>query len=128
MVPFHRDRSTWPDHMRAGAVRFARTSAHYEETVRFYGELVGLAVIDDFTASFGEDGTIFGLPDTKVQLEVLRAHHETDAPNADQLVIYLDNAQAVLEATRRLQAAGSSPNTDAHPYYAANGAVTYDDP
>src|SRR3954462_11535429 len=105
MVPFHRDRSTWPAHRRAGPVRFARTSAHYEETVRFYGELVGLAVIDDFTASFGEDGTIFGLPDTTVQLEVLRAHDDTDAPDADQLVMYLDNAEAVGEAARRLQAA-----------------------
>jgi hypothetical protein len=30
-------------------------------------------VLESFAASYGEDGTIFGLPDTSVQLEILRS-------------------------------------------------------
>ena len=52
----------WPGHLRPGALRWARSSAHYAATVAFYRDAVGLPVVGEFTASFGEDGTIFGLP------------------------------------------------------------------
>jgi NAD(P)H-dependent FMN reductase len=36
---------------------------------------IGLPIIGEFKDSFGEDdGTIFGLPDTSVQIEIIRAH------------------------------------------------------
>src|SRR3954452_14240586 len=98
----------WPPHLRPGAVRFARTSSNYDETIAFYRDLVGLPVVGEFAGSFGEDGTIFGFPDTTVQLEIVRAHGAgvTDPQAWDQLVLYLDNAEAVQAATARLRDAG----------------------
>ena len=121
------DRSAWPDRLRPGAVRFARTSRRYDETVAFYRDLVGLPVVGEFSASFGEEGTIFGLPDTSVQLEIVRAHEEAVEGTFDQLVVYLDDADAVRTATAELRRAGV-PMADPHPYWAANGAVVFRDP
>src|SRR3954447_11044672 len=53
----------WPTGFAPGALRFSRSSVNYEETVAFYRDVVNLPVLDEFTGSFGEDGTIFGLPD-----------------------------------------------------------------
>jgi GNAT superfamily N-acetyltransferase len=127
-MPARADRSSWPSHLRPGAVRFGRASEHYDRTIAFYRDLVGLPVVGEFSASFGEDGTIFGLPDTTVQLEIIRAHGPTTAAGFDQLVLYLDSAAAVDAATAPLRAAGLTANPDPHPYWAANGAVTYRDP
>ena len=124
-MPPQANESTSPPHLRPGAIRFARASRHYDMTIAFYRNLVALPVVGEFTASFGEDGTIFGLPDTRTQLEIVRAHE----PAAfDQLVLYLDNAAAVDAATAPLRAAGCTADPDPHPYWAANGAVTYRDP
>ena len=122
------DQSGWPDHLRAGAVRFARTSRNYDATIAFYRDAVGLPVIGGFTGSFGEDGTIFGLPDTAVQLEIVRAHEGAQVGTFDQLVLYLTSTAAVEEATAPLRATGLLPKADPHPYWAANGAVIYRDP
>ena len=65
--------SRWPEHLPVGAVRVGRTSAQYDQTVQFYRDLVGLPLLESFTASFGEDGTIFGLPDTAWHLEIVRS-------------------------------------------------------
>ena len=46
---------------------------HYDQAVRFYRDLVGLPLLQSFAASYGEDGTIFGLSDTAVQLEIVRS-------------------------------------------------------
>ena len=67
--------SQWPAHLRPGALRWARSSAHYDATVSFYRDTDRpFPVVGEFTASFGEDGTIFGLPDTSIQMEIVRAH------------------------------------------------------
>jgi hypothetical protein len=108
-------------------VRFGRASRHYDETVAFYRDLVGLPVIGEFRASFDEDGTIFGLPDSAVELEIIRAHEHTVSATFDQLTLYLDDQPAVERATAALRAAGREPAAS-HPYWAANGAVTYRDP
>src|SRR4051812_18757055 len=100
------DGSVWPSRLRPGAIRFGRASRHYELTIAFYRDLVGLPVVGGFTASFGEDGTIFGLPDTTVQLEIIRQHEPTAVAAFDQLVLYLDSAVAVEAATAPLRAAG----------------------
>jgi hypothetical protein len=85
----------WPEHLPVGAVRVGRSSAHYDQTSRFYRDLVGLPVVDSFAASFGEDGTIFGLPDTSVQLELVRsAAPVVRADRLDMLVFYLPDAAA----------------------------------
>jgi hypothetical protein len=63
----------WPEHLPVGAVRVGRSSIHYDETIRFYRDLVGLPVLESFAGSYGKDGTIFGLPDPAVQLELVRS-------------------------------------------------------
>src|SRR3954447_23162203 len=90
---------TWPTHLQPGAVRFAHLSNHYEATVAFYRDLIGLPVVGEFAASFGDDGTIFGLPDTTLQIEIVRAHESIPAPVFDELVLYLDSPEAVENAT-----------------------------
>ena len=50
------------DPLPSDAVRFAHASRHYDITIAFYRDVVGLPVIGMFADSFGEDGTIYGLP------------------------------------------------------------------
>jgi catechol 2,3-dioxygenase-like lactoylglutathione lyase family enzyme len=123
------DSAGWPVHLRPGALRWARASARYDEAVGFYRDLVGLPVVGEFTSSFGEDGTIFGLPDTTVQMEVVRARPSDAAVGSfDQLVLYVDDEDVLAAATARLRDAGLRPDPSQHPYWAANGATTYRDP
>ena len=118
----------WPAHLHPGALRWARSSGHYDDTISFYRDVIGLPVVDEFTDSFGEDGTIFGLPDTGTQMEIIRGTDGEDRGAFDQLVFYLDDAQAVTAATAPLHARGIRPDPEPHPYWQANGAVTYRDP
>jgi GNAT superfamily N-acetyltransferase len=96
--------------------------------VAFYRDLLGLPVLDEFSASHGEDGTILGLPDTSIHLEVLRARSGEQPASVDQLVLYLEDDAAVDRASSLLRASGHAPVQDAHPYWKANGASTYQDP
>jgi GNAT superfamily N-acetyltransferase/catechol 2,3-dioxygenase-like lactoylglutathione lyase family enzyme len=121
-------RLEWPQHVRPGAIRFSHASSRYESSVAFYRDLIGLPVVGQFTASFGEDGTIFGLPDTTVQLEIVRVAEPSQPREFDYLVLYLDSPAAVQRATRPLRDAGFAPIAQPHPYWAANGAVIYRDP
>jgi GNAT superfamily N-acetyltransferase len=119
----------WPAHLRPGALRWAHASGRYEETVSFYRDAVGLPVIGEFIDSFGEDGTIFGLPHTATQLEIVRAHREDDQPGSfDQLIFYLAGDEAVAAATAPMLEHGFFPEHAPHPYWAANRAVTFRDP
>jgi GNAT superfamily N-acetyltransferase len=119
----------WPAHLRPGALRWARASGRYDDTIAFYRDAVGLPVIGQFTDSFGEDGTIFGLPDSTSQLEIVRAHRDDDHPGSfDQLIFYLDDEDAVSTATAPLLEHGFLANQVRHPYWAANRAVTFHDP
>ena len=123
----------WPEHLPVGAVRVGRSSAHYDQAVRFYRDLVGLPVLESFAGSYGEDGTIFGLPDSSVQLEIVRSTapavgvDRVDMLVVDMLVLYLADAAAQERLIARMAAAGMEP-TSQHPYWQANGGVTYQDP
>ena len=118
----------WPEYLPVGALRVGRSSAHYDQAVRFYRDLVGLPVLESFEESYGEDGTIFGLPDTSVQLEVVRSTEPVvRVDRVDTLVLYLPNAGAQERLITRMAAAGMEP-TSQHPYWQANGGVTYRDP
>ena len=123
------NRQGWPGHLQPGALRWVRASGKYDETIAFYRDLVGLPIVGEFHDSFDEDGTIFGLPDTGTQMEIVRAHDAADMSvgRFDQVVLYLDNADAVVTATQLLRDAGVQP-VEAHPYWVANGAVVYPDP
>ena len=110
-------------------MRIVRSSSHYEAAVHFYHDLVGLPVIDEFRDSYGEDGTIFGLPSWPVHLEVVRSRHEVGPIDPfDQLVFYLPDKAAVDDATRSLFTDGVNPMDNQHPYWNENSGVTFLDP
>lgn len=120
--------SRWPEHLPVGAVRVGRTSAHYDQTVAFYRDVVGLPVLESFEGSYGEDGTIFGLPNTSTQLEIVRSTKSAiGVDRIDMLVFYLPDAAARERLVARMAAAGLEPAPQ-HPYWQANGGVTYRDP
>jgi hypothetical protein len=52
-------------------------------------------VLESFKASFGEDGTIFGLPDTASHLEMVRSPEPAvPVDRIDSLVFYLHDTAA----------------------------------
>src|SRR4051812_13029809 len=80
----------WPEHLPVGAFRVVRWSAHYDQMVIFYRDTIGLPVLETFHNSYGLDGTILGLPDGSVHLEIVRLRGAPQpAPGRDQLVFYL---------------------------------------
>src|ERR1700751_4491169 len=96
-------KTAWPSELASvGAIRFARTYYHYSEAVRFFGDLVGLPLYEQFEGSYGENGSIFALPSSAFTFELV-------------------------QGTSRLEAAGIQPS-ESHPYWAATGGVTYRDP
>jgi catechol 2,3-dioxygenase-like lactoylglutathione lyase family enzyme len=118
----------WPEHLPVGAVRVGRASANYDQTVQFYRDLVGLPVLESFEGSYGEDGTIFGLPDTSSHLEIVRSTEAAIAVDRiEMLVFYLRGSAARERLVARMAAAGREPASQ-HPYWQANGGVTYRDP
>jgi catechol 2,3-dioxygenase-like lactoylglutathione lyase family enzyme len=119
----------WPAHLRVGALRVVRASANFDATIAFYRDLVGLRVVDEFRGSYGEDGTIFGLPGTETHLEIVRVQLPGPVVDAfDQLVFYLPDQAAVDEATARLLDGGVRPEAQQHPYWEENGGTTFRDP
>ena len=118
----------WPAHLPAGALRVVRWSAHYEDTVTFYRDTIGLPVLETFHDSYGLDGTILGLPDGQVHLEIVRAARAPyPGSGLDQLVFYLPDAAARQRMEARLAATGTHPVPQID-YWQANGGVTYQDP
>jgi catechol 2,3-dioxygenase-like lactoylglutathione lyase family enzyme len=124
-----RSRTThWPPHLASiGAIRFARRTSNFAETVRFYRELVGLPLYETFEGSYGSNGAIFGLPSWNLTLEIVESADPVTVDPHEQLCLYLPDEQAQRAAIARLEAAGIAP-VEQHPYWAATGAVTYRDP
>jgi catechol-2,3-dioxygenase len=122
-------RTRWPAHLPVGALRVVRWSARYDETVFFYRDVIGLPVLETFCDSYGLDGTILGLPDGPVHLEIVRLPDASapTTPGLDQLVFYLPDAAAQERITARLAAAGIHPVAQID-YWQSNGGVTYQDP
>jgi hypothetical protein len=118
----------WPDELALiGAIRFARRSAHFESTVQFYRDLVGLPLNATFGDSYGSTGAIFGMPGSALTFEIVKAEEPVAVDAHEQLCLYFPDGAAQQHATRRLWAAGMQP-VESHPYWAATGAVTYCDP
>lgn len=119
----------WPMRMASiGAIRFARRSSNFEETVRFYRELVGLPLFETFEASYGSNGAIFGLPSWNLTMEIVQAPDgDVAVDQHEQLCLYFPDEQSQRAAIARLRQAGVE-EVQQHPYWAATGAVTYRDP
>lgn len=118
----------WPiDLASVGALRFARRSSKFQETVRFYRELVGLPLYETFGESYGSNGAIFGLPSWNLTLEIVEAADDVAVDRHEQLCLYFPDKQAQQAAIARLQQAAVEP-VEQHPYWEAVGAVTFRDP
>ena len=79
----------WPEHLPVGALRVTRWSSRYDETVRFYHDIIGLPLLETFRASYGLDGTILGLPGSRVHLEIVGLRDgPPPTPGRDDLVFY----------------------------------------
>jgi catechol 2,3-dioxygenase-like lactoylglutathione lyase family enzyme len=130
MYPESGRRSThWPAQLASiGAIRFARRSSNFKETVRFYRELVGLPLYETFEGSYGSNGAIFGLPSWNLTLEIVESVEPVGSDHHEHLCLYFPDKHAQETAIARLRAAGLAPVEQQHPYWEATGAVTYRDP
>ncbi|MGQ4414115.1 VOC family protein [Streptomyces sp. SAS_269] len=122
---------SWPGHLDVGAVRFARPTAHYDDVVVFYRDVLGLPVLAQWRGHAGYDGIVLGLPGTAVHMELLQHGDPPRIPEPhpeNQLVLYLRGPEAVTVAARRLAGHGHSPVPAANPYWTERGAVLFEDP
>jgi catechol 2,3-dioxygenase-like lactoylglutathione lyase family enzyme len=118
----------WPEELSTiGALRFARRSVHFDETVSFYRDLIGLPLCATFGESYGSSGAIFGLPGSSLTFEIVEATEPVAVDSHEQLCLYFPDTAAQQRATTRLVAAGVKP-VESHPYWAATESVTYRDP
>jgi hypothetical protein len=128
VVAMTHPQALWPPQLASiGALRIARRSAHFDETVRFYRDLVGLPLCAAFEGSFGSTGAIFGLPRSTLTFEIVKATEPVAVDSHEQLCLYFPDCAAQQRATARLTESGAKPVVS-HPYWAATGAVTYRDP
>ena len=115
------------------AMRVARPTADLDRIRSFYEHVVGLPLLWSFVDHDGFDGAIFGLPDARAQLEIVRSPHgDVPAPtNEDALVLYQSDTSAADALVARLRRAGAVEVSDdpmLNPYWPRHGACTFSDP
>jgi len=116
------------------AVRIARPTLDLERIRSFYEDVVGLPVLWDFVDHDGFDGVIFGVPDERVQLELVRPPSGvTPAPtDEDALVLFHQPGPAMTELVDRLGRAGTAElfadDPTLNPYWPRQGARSFVDP
>lgn len=120
--------------MLLAAMRVARPTADLDRIRSFYTDVVGLPLLWSFADHDGFDGAIFGLPDERSQLELVRTPHG-DIPtptNEDALVLYQGAGAALTELVDRLRRAGTVEVADddltLNPYWPRQGARCFVDP
>jgi hypothetical protein len=120
--------------MSLTAMRVARPTVDLERIRLFYEHVVGLPLLGFFADHDGFDGAIFGLPDERAQLELVRSPHgEVPVPtNEDALVLYHTAGPAGAELIDRLRRAGtvelSTDDPTLNPYWPRQGAHSFVDP
>lgn len=119
----------WPAGLPAGAFRVARRSHHFERSVAFYRDLVGLPLLATFDAHEpdGFAGAIFGLPDAAATFELVSSAEPVPVDRHEELVLYLPGPRARDAAVRRLTDAGLAPVTP-YQYWIDNESVAFLDP
>ncbi|WP_157514086.1 GNAT family N-acetyltransferase [Nocardia concava] len=111
------------------AARFARGTDRLVECAAFYREIVGLTQLFAFSDHAGYSGFVFGLPDARSQLELVRADGGPPVPPADPehaLVVYLRGGFE--ELRKRLADHGVAEVIPENPYWVAAGAFAVLDP
>src|SRR6266542_2896638 len=110
------------------AMRVARPTIDLARIRSFYEHVVGLPLLWSFADHDGFHGAIFGLPDERAQLELVRSPHgDVPAPtNEDALVLYHAAQGPGAELIDRLQRAGTTEVTvddpTLNPYWPRQGA------
>src|SRR5437763_7727497 len=94
----------WPKELASiGAIRFARTYYRYDEAVRFFRDLVGLPLYEQFEGSHGENGSIFGLPSSALTFEVVQGTEPVPGSQHDALCLYFPARATQRAAMARLE-------------------------
>jgi hypothetical protein len=85
-----RGRTPCEAYMSLVAMRVARPTVDLNRIRSFYEHVVGLPLLWSFADHAGFDGAIFGLPDERAQLELVRSPYgDVPAPtNEDALLLY----------------------------------------
>jgi hypothetical protein len=116
------------------AMRVARPTVDLNRIRSFYEHVVGLPLLWSFADHAGFDGAIFGLPDERAQLELVRSPYgDVPAPtNEDALVLYHGAGDAGAELIDRLRRAGTvevaADDPTLNPYWPRHGARSFVDP
>ena len=115
----------------AAQVRIARPTDQLEAVVAFSRDALGLRELGRFEGHAGYAGVLLGLPGREYHLEFTThaAGSPGRAPSDDNLlVLYVgdDAGRDVIAAG--LRAAGHESVDAANPYWAATGALTFEDP
>lgn len=111
-------------------LRVARPSDDLDALLQFYGQGLGLNLLDRFHGHNGFDGIILGHEGVPYHLEFTRAsgHVAGRAPAAENLLVfYLPNADEWKAAVQRMRDAGFDPVSAFNPYWDRQG-VTFEDP
>ncbi len=114
------------------AMRVARPTADIDRARSFYEHTVGLPVLGSFVDHDGFDGVIFGVPDDRAQLEIVRSpHDDIPTPSAEDALVLYHHGPAGADLVTRLRQAGAVELTDdatVNPYWPRNGARVFRDP
>jgi ribosomal protein S18 acetylase RimI-like enzyme len=114
------------------AMRVARPTVDITRARAFYEHAVRLPVLGSFVDHDGFDGVIFGVPDDRAQLEIVRSpHHDIPAPSAEDALVLYHRGAAAADLVTRLRQAGAPELTDSptvNPYWPHHGARVFGDP
>ena len=120
----------WAAHLPVTQLRFARPTSRLEAVVHFYRECLGLDELSRFEDHAGYDGVMLGLPDASYHIELTqRAGIDGTATTTENiLVIDLRTAPAPAVVVARFTNSGYQPVKAEDPFWAAQDAVTFEDP
>lgn len=114
------------------AMRVARPTLDLDRARSFYEHTIQLRLLGSFADHDGFDGVIFGLPDNRAQLEIVRSpHNDIPAPSAEDALVLYHSDRASGDLVTRLRQAGTPDVTDdpaINPYWPRNGARVFRDP
>lgn len=111
-------------------LRVARPSDDLQALLRFYGDGLGLEVLDKFDGHDGFDGVMFGKVGAPYHFEFTRAHEHTAgrAPTEDNLIVfYIPDRSSWERAVQKMKDAGFDPVVSFNPYWDRDGR-TFEDP